>query len=167
MDLRQENSRLRHENREREKFWRALYQARKTGQVPETEDLPPPPLSSPFSGHAPVSSALSSHSSTPLVQHAYGNGGGYREDNSGAYNPGSASSGSFASQQTPTSFSHRESIDGSSSRSLSLIVTQHIHILFRDLPGIADGQRNQRYLAQSMAEKRSLLPHPRISNRHP
>jgi len=44
-ELRQENARLRHEFREREKFWRALWQTRKTNQGPESDDLPPLPPS--------------------------------------------------------------------------------------------------------------------------
>ncbi|KAH7883603.1 hypothetical protein F5I97DRAFT_2041891 [Phlebopus sp. FC_14] len=50
-ELRQHNARLRHEIREREKFWRALWQARKTGQAPESDDLPPLPPA--FSAHTP------------------------------------------------------------------------------------------------------------------
>ncbi|KAL4070953.1 hypothetical protein J3A83DRAFT_4359002 [Scleroderma citrinum] len=42
-ELRQDNARLRQELRDREKFWRALYQARKTGQVSDTDDIPPTP----------------------------------------------------------------------------------------------------------------------------
>ncbi|KAN0100635.1 hypothetical protein V8E55_000619 [Tylopilus felleus] len=50
-ELRQDNARLKHESREREKLWRTLWQARKTGQAPESDDLPP--LSSSFSAHTP------------------------------------------------------------------------------------------------------------------
>jgi hypothetical protein len=39
-ELRQQNASLRHEYREREKFWRTLWQSRKTG---ENEELPPLP----------------------------------------------------------------------------------------------------------------------------
>ena len=42
-ELRHENGRLRHEFREREKFWRVLWQTRKTNQGPESDDLPPLP----------------------------------------------------------------------------------------------------------------------------
>ncbi|KAF9489645.1 hypothetical protein BDN71DRAFT_1423534 [Pleurotus eryngii] len=42
-ELKQDNARLRHEFREREKFWRALWQAKKTGHGPELDDLPPLP----------------------------------------------------------------------------------------------------------------------------
>ncbi|KDQ63736.1 hypothetical protein JAAARDRAFT_203134 [Jaapia argillacea MUCL 33604] len=46
-DLRQENNRLRHEAREREKFWRALCQAKRPGQGPDhLDDLPSLPSSS-------------------------------------------------------------------------------------------------------------------------
>ncbi|KAF8445956.1 hypothetical protein L210DRAFT_2945697 [Boletus edulis BED1] len=50
-ELRQDNARLKHELRERERFWRALWQARKTGQAPDPDDLPP--LPSTFSTHTP------------------------------------------------------------------------------------------------------------------
>lgn len=42
-NLRQENTQLRHEFRERENFWRTLWQARKAGQGPDVDDIPPPP----------------------------------------------------------------------------------------------------------------------------
>lgn len=42
-ELRQDNARLRQEFRDREKFWRALYQARKSGQASDTADIPPLP----------------------------------------------------------------------------------------------------------------------------
>ncbi|KAJ3512440.1 hypothetical protein NLJ89_g3528 [Agrocybe chaxingu] len=54
LDLRQENARLRHEHREREKFWRALYYAKKNGHPSDPDDLPPPPLPSPFLSHSQV-----------------------------------------------------------------------------------------------------------------
>ena len=44
-ELRQENNRLRNEFREREKLWRALWQARKAGQDVDSEELPPLPSS--------------------------------------------------------------------------------------------------------------------------
>lgn len=44
-ELRQENNRLRNEFREREKLWRALWQARKAGQNVDSEELPPLPSS--------------------------------------------------------------------------------------------------------------------------
>ena len=50
-ELKQDNARLKHELRERERFWRALWQARKTGQAPESDDLPPLPAT--FSAHTP------------------------------------------------------------------------------------------------------------------
>ncbi|KAI0078892.1 hypothetical protein K474DRAFT_1659826 [Panus rudis PR-1116 ss-1] len=52
-DLRTENSRLRLEHRERERFWRALWQAKRTGQPPpDGEDFPLPSYSP---SHTPVS----------------------------------------------------------------------------------------------------------------
>ncbi|KAJ6610892.1 hypothetical protein B0H10DRAFT_2058473 [Mycena sp. CBHHK59/15] len=44
-ELRQQNASLRHEYREREKFWRALWQSRKTGENDELPPLPQPILS--------------------------------------------------------------------------------------------------------------------------
>lgn len=44
-ELRQENSRLRHEFREREKYWRLVWQSRKPGQ--SSEDVPPLPPPTP------------------------------------------------------------------------------------------------------------------------
>lgn len=59
-DLRQENARLRHEFREREKLWKALWQARKNG---DPEDFPPPPPSfSPSHSHQNLNTALISPS---------------------------------------------------------------------------------------------------------
>ncbi|KAG6335276.1 hypothetical protein ID866_3805 [Astraeus odoratus] len=58
-ELRQENARLRHELREREKLWRTLWQARKTGQVPDTDDIPS--LPSTFTAH-PQSNVMGNHS---------------------------------------------------------------------------------------------------------
>ncbi|KAJ7181678.1 anaphase-promoting complex, cyclosome, subunit 4-domain-containing protein [Mycena crocata] len=43
-ELRQHNANLRHEFREREKFWRALWQSRKTGENDELPPLPQPIL---------------------------------------------------------------------------------------------------------------------------
>ncbi|RDB28509.1 hypothetical protein Hypma_015502 [Hypsizygus marmoreus] len=67
-ELRQENARLRHEFREREKFWRTLWQARKGGQNAESDDLPPLPAS--FSPTPPATGHLGS-----LQLPQYGTGG--------------------------------------------------------------------------------------------
>ena len=94
LELRQENDRLRLENRERNKFWRAHYQTRKTGH--ESDDNQPP-LSSPFLGP--------SHQSGPLIQHTYANGLGYRNED---YNASGATN--FSSNQSPSvPFSNNES----------------------------------------------------------
>lgn len=66
-ELRQENARLRHELREREKFWRTLWQAKKTGQDAESDDPPPPPAS--FSSPHPSNGQMSS-----MHMHPYGGG---------------------------------------------------------------------------------------------
>lgn len=78
VELRQENARLRLEHREREKFWRPLYQARKAGQASESDDLPTPPLSSPFLAQVQPSSLAAA----PLIQHPYGSGLSYRGEDS-------------------------------------------------------------------------------------
>ncbi|KAF8168081.1 hypothetical protein B0H34DRAFT_44878 [Crassisporium funariophilum] len=119
LELRQENARLRLENREREKFWRALYQARKSGQASEADDLPPQ-LSSPFPGHA-QSSGLASHQAGPLVQPPYGNGSGYRGEDSVAcqvpYNPSGHST--FANQSPSVPYVNNEPPGDGSSASLN------------------------------------------------
>jgi hypothetical protein len=99
LELRQENDRLRLENRERDKFWRAHYQARKTGHPPDPDDRPPP-VSSPFLGHAQVN-GMSSHQPGPLIQHPYV---GYRNED---YNATSASH--FSNQSASVPFSSNES----------------------------------------------------------
>lgn len=78
-ELRQENARLRHELREREKFWRALWQARKTGQVPDTDDIPSLPSTFPVQPQPNAmgyqtgddSTSMSNGSYTPAPNHAY------------------------------------------------------------------------------------------------
>lgn len=101
-ELRQENNRLRHEHREREKFWRALWQARKTGQGPEVEELPPP---STFSSLH--SSRMNGHIG-PHPHHYGGDSIGYRTADEtplchGPYNAG-ASHG-YPSQSPSISYS--------------------------------------------------------------
>ncbi|TFY75343.1 hypothetical protein EWM64_g8668, partial [Hericium alpestre] len=57
-ELRQENSRLRHAGREREKFWRALWQTTKGSDAPLEEF---PPLPSCFGPMHPQTTAVNSH----------------------------------------------------------------------------------------------------------
>lgn len=100
------------ENRERERFWRALLQARKTGQAPEADDLPPPPLASPYLGHTQPSGL-------PLLQHPYGNGLAYREESAlchSTYNHSGPSNSNFAtsSPAIPPFANNEVSADGSS-----------------------------------------------------
>ncbi|KAF5370219.1 hypothetical protein D9615_010062 [Tricholomella constricta] len=66
-ELRQENVRLRHELREREKFWRTLWQARKPAQGAESDD--PPPLPASFSSPHPSNGHMSS-----IHMHQFGGG---------------------------------------------------------------------------------------------
>ncbi|KAJ7169881.1 anaphase-promoting complex, cyclosome, subunit 4-domain-containing protein [Mycena filopes] len=47
-DLRQQNASLRHEFREREKFWRTLWQSRKSGENDELPPLPQPSAQRPY-----------------------------------------------------------------------------------------------------------------------
>ncbi|KIJ68431.1 hypothetical protein HYDPIDRAFT_81761 [Hydnomerulius pinastri MD-312] len=90
-ELRQETARLKHEMREREKFWRALWQARKTGQAPESDDLPPPPPT--FSTHTP-SNVMGNRLPTSHGSHYSDDGIGYQTSDdtgsmcNGAYGPG-------------------------------------------------------------------------------
>lgn len=106
-DLRQENLRLRFEQREREKQWQAFVHARKTG----TDDLPPPPLSSPFLGHVQPNTL----SPTILGPHAFSSGLAYRGDSVVCQTPypsSSTSSSNFTSQ--PSSIPFEGSSDGAS-----------------------------------------------------
>ena len=105
LELRQENDRLRLENRERDKFWRAHYQSRKTGHPPESSEDHPPSVSSPFLGQAQVN-GMSSHQNAPLIQHPYANGLGYRNED---YNATGASN--FANQSSSVPFSNESSTD--------------------------------------------------------
>ncbi|KIO08264.1 hypothetical protein M404DRAFT_343922 [Pisolithus tinctorius Marx 270] len=78
-ELRQDNARLRHELREREKFWRALWQARKTGQVPDTDDIPSLPSTFPVQPQSNVmgyqtgddATSMSNGNYTPAPSHAF------------------------------------------------------------------------------------------------
>lgn len=65
-ELRSENARLRNEGRERERFWRALWQAKKTPHTPDTQtdDFPIPPYGSvhtPPSGVVPPMNSNVNH----------------------------------------------------------------------------------------------------------
>ena len=107
IELRQENNRLRMEQRERERFWRALYHAKKTGQAPEVDDLtsPPPPLSSPFVGQSQLA-AVSSHSNPSLASQPYPTALGYRDDivGQGVYSGPSGSGPPFGTQSSSAPF---------------------------------------------------------------
>ncbi|KAG5350988.1 ATP-dependent RNA helicase DRS1 [Termitomyces sp. T112] len=82
-ELRQDNARLRHEFREREKFWRNLFQARKTEQGAADCDEPPPLPSSFLSSHP-----SSNMAATSMTQYSAG-GSSYRmsEDVSICHSP--------------------------------------------------------------------------------
>ncbi|KAI6007399.1 hypothetical protein EDD15DRAFT_2153298 [Pisolithus albus] len=88
-ELRQDNTRLRQELREREKFWRTLWQARKTGQVPDTDDIPSLPSTFPVQPQSNVMGKRS-HASRP---------GHYSDDSVGYQtgdDPTSMSNGNYA-----------------------------------------------------------------------
>ncbi|KAG6902867.1 hypothetical protein C0995_010036 [Termitomyces sp. Mi166 len=72
-ELRQDNAHLRHEFREREKFWRNLFQTRKSEQGAMDCDEPPPLPPSFLSSH-PSSSSMAA---APMSQYGAG-GSGYR-----------------------------------------------------------------------------------------
>jgi hypothetical protein len=107
-ELRQDNARLRHEFREREKFWKALWHTRKSGQSPGSDDLPPLPATySPSHSHQNLSTAHlnSSHANQ------YGDENmGYRASNDSSaplcspYNTSSASSQTYPSQSPSLSY---------------------------------------------------------------
>ncbi|CAA7265783.1 unnamed protein product [Cyclocybe aegerita] len=124
LELRQENARLRHEYREREKFWRALYYAKKNGHPSEPDDLPPPPLSSPFLSHSQVAPLPPQPPHAPLLhQHPYQNGLGYRGDESipphGPYSAAAPGGANFPNQSPSVPFANHEAGDGSSGSSLN------------------------------------------------
>ncbi|KAH9486914.1 hypothetical protein JR316_0000980 [Psilocybe cubensis] len=105
-ELRQENIRLRVESREREKFWRALFQTRKSGRV---DDLPAlPSLSSPFLAQAQLSD-LSAHppGPAPVVVHTQYGGGqityrGESDASQGHYSSPASGNGANFNNQSPT-----------------------------------------------------------------
>lgn len=93
-DLRQDNARLRHELREREKFWRALWQARKTGQAPESDDLPPLP------------SSFAAHPQPTNINNRTPSSHGHYSDDSMGYQTGDETSNSLCSSSYTSAPSH-------------------------------------------------------------
>ncbi|KAG5648005.1 hypothetical protein DXG03_007039 [Asterophora parasitica] len=104
-ELRQENARLRYEFREREKFWRALWQARKPGQGPESDDPPPMPVS--------FSPPHSSNGQMPSVQLQHYGGGSLpfrvSDDSSGCNGAYETSPGHYHGHQPSLAYSGGES----------------------------------------------------------
>ncbi|KAA1468250.1 hypothetical protein DENSPDRAFT_877956 [Dentipellis sp. KUC8613] len=99
-ELRQENSRLRHAGREREKFWRALYQTIK-GTDSHLEDFPPLPAC--FGPMHPQTTAVNSHlSSYPEDGMRYGNG----ESAVASASYQHASSGEFSARHPSLPYNH-------------------------------------------------------------
>jgi hypothetical protein len=77
--LRQAHARLRYEFREREKVWRILWQAKKSGQSPGSDDMPPLPSSfSPSHSHQNLNAA---HLSSSHVSQFNDASLGYRASN--------------------------------------------------------------------------------------
>ncbi|KAG2159880.1 uncharacterized protein EDB93DRAFT_1324392 [Suillus bovinus] len=93
-DLRQDNARLRHELREREKFWRALWQTRKTGQAPESDDLPPLP------------SSFTPHSQQTNINNRTPSSHGHYSDDSMGYQTGDDTSNSLCSSSYTSAPNH-------------------------------------------------------------
>lgn len=92
-ELRQQNSSLRHEYREREKFWRALWQSRKSGET----DSELPPLPQPILNGHMASSQLHPYGAESMAYRSH-------EDSSmcgGQYNPGPGSGGYNHSPSMP------------------------------------------------------------------
>ncbi|KAJ6575134.1 hypothetical protein B0H19DRAFT_628748 [Mycena capillaripes] len=88
-DLRQQNASLRHEYREREKFWRTLWQSRKTGENDELPPLPQPVLnghmgSSQLHTYGAESMAYRSHDDPTMCSGQY-NAGTYSHSSSMSY----------------------------------------------------------------------------------
>ncbi|KAJ6604670.1 anaphase-promoting complex, cyclosome, subunit 4-domain-containing protein [Mycena vulgaris] len=98
-ELRQQNASLRHEYREREKFWRALWQSRKAGENDELPPLPQPILtghmgSSQLHPYGAESMAYRSHEDPSMCSGQYNAGpsqGGYNHSPSLPY-PGDVAS---------------------------------------------------------------------------
>lgn len=116
-ELRQDNARLRHEFREREKFWRALWQARKTGQGPESDDLPPLPAS--FSPVHSQTSGINTHISSSHMNQYGSEGLGYRTNDdpspsicNGPYNAGPSHNYSNHSPSVPFAGVENEHMSG-------------------------------------------------------
>jgi len=92
---------MRQEYKERERFWRAFYQAKKTGRTSEVDDLPPPPLASPFMTGTQAPIVSQQQPATVIIPQTFINSLGYREEDAStgpAYNgpsfngqPGSSS----------------------------------------------------------------------------
>ncbi|KAJ6509555.1 anaphase-promoting complex, cyclosome, subunit 4-domain-containing protein, partial [Mycena vitilis] len=105
-DLRQQNASLRHECREREKFWRTLWQSRKTGDNDELPPLPQPILnshmgSSQLHTYGAESMAYRSHDDPTMCSGQY-NAGAYSQSPSMPY-----AAGDVSSENSPHSLTQR------------------------------------------------------------
>ncbi|EGO02681.1 hypothetical protein SERLA73DRAFT_176033 [Serpula lacrymans var. lacrymans S7.3] len=113
-DLRQGNIRLRQDFRERESFWRALWQARKGGQVTEADDLDLPPLPSSFATLQHTNSAGQIAQTTISTVNQYRDEGTVYQSNDESSNGfcrdsyGAGSSQSYADHSPSLSYSGAE-----------------------------------------------------------
>ncbi|KAJ7254093.1 hypothetical protein B0H12DRAFT_1233520 [Mycena haematopus] len=103
-ELRQQNASLRHDFHAREKFWRTLWQSRKTGENDELPPLPQPILngnigSSQLQAYGAENITYRSHDDATMYSGQY---------NTGAYNHSSIHyAGDVSSEHSPQSLTHR------------------------------------------------------------
>ncbi|KAF8216224.1 hypothetical protein K438DRAFT_2008397 [Mycena galopus ATCC 62051] len=106
-ELRQQNASLRHDFHAREKFWRTLWQSRKTGENDELPPLPQPVLnghigSSQMHAYGAENMAYRSHDDPTMYSGQY-NAGPYSHSSSMQY------AGDVSSEQSQHSLAHRGS----------------------------------------------------------
>lgn len=107
-ELRQQNASLRHEYREREKFWRALWQSRKTGENDELPPLPQPILnghmgSSQLHPYGAESMAYRSHDDPTMCSGQYNAG----PSHSYSHSPSMPYSGDVSGENSPHPLTQR------------------------------------------------------------
>ncbi|KAJ7487618.1 anaphase-promoting complex, cyclosome, subunit 4-domain-containing protein [Mycena galericulata] len=107
-ELRQQNASLRHEYREREKFWRALWQSRKTGENDELPPLPQPILnghmgSSQLHPYGAESMAYRSHDDPTMCSGQYNAGSSHTYNHS----PSMSYAGDVSNENSPHTLTQR------------------------------------------------------------
>ncbi|EFI28616.1 hypothetical protein CC1G_13642 [Coprinopsis cinerea okayama7 len=95
LELRQDNVRLRYELREREKYWRVLWQSRKAGQDPDDATPPLPPL--PSAALAPPNVHIGPSHAVQYPDDSVS----YRPDEPSTSTPFNGSENSYASPSIP------------------------------------------------------------------